>query len=136
MWKVELGIESEPARLVEEGLVDVAKLREGFSPRMEASLPGPRSRHRVSHFTRLRQSPVQYLAHQETTLLATHLTPSIIITMVMVALTMVMTKWNNNLVNIMLKTKKIIRNMKNDSMFRHFACYCLYYVVLQCVKYF
>ena len=90
MLKVELGIESEPARLVEEGLVDVAKLREGFSPRMEASLPGPRSRHRVSHFTRLRQSPVQYLAHQETTLLATHLTPSIIITMVMVALALVM----------------------------------------------
>ena len=87
---MELGIESEPARLVEEGLVDVAKLREGFSPRMEASLP--RSRHRVSHFTRLRQSPVQYLAHQETTLLATHLTPPIIITMVMVALVLPMMK--------------------------------------------
>ena len=51
-----------------------------------------RSLHRVSHFNSLRQSPVQYPAHQETTLLATNLTPSIIITMLMVPLALLMMK--------------------------------------------
>ena len=52
-----------------------------------AELATGRSLDRVSHISSLRrQSPVQYPAHQETTLLATHLTPPIIITMVMVAL--------------------------------------------------
>ena len=84
------------AMLVPEGLVYMAV---GVSPWswVNRSLHGAwwplaRSLHRVSHFSSLRQSPVQYPAHQETTLLATHLTPPIIITMVMVALVLPMMK--------------------------------------------